>query len=120
MWAASVGPRMRLQRDVGVTLYLLLYPKAVGPGFEPCLGQSAKVGWSAETTLSKPNRRDMPGQRETEGTGPPIDQPGRVTVWPSWPVDGDPPPAVGHPGRKGRPLQGPAAVLSRAVRRGLG
>ena len=28
------------------------------------------------------------------------------------------PPAVGHPGRQGRPLQGPAAVLS--VRRGLG
>ena len=80
----------------------------------------SQVGWSAETTLSKPNRRDMPGQRETEGTGPPIDQAGRVTVWPSWPVDGDPPPAVGHPGRQGRPLQGPAAVLSRAVRRGLG
>ena len=30
------------------------------------------------------------------------------------------PPAVGHPRRQGRPLQGPAAVLSRAVRRGLG
>ena len=30
------------------------------------------------------------------------------------------PPAVGHPGRQGRPLQGPAPVLSRAVRRGLG
>ena len=27
-------------------------------------------------------------------------------------------PAVGHPGRQGRPLQGPAAALSRAVRLG--
>ena len=29
-------------------------------------------------------------------------------------------PSVGHLGRRGRPVHGPAAVLSRAVRRGLG
>ena len=46
------------------------------------------------------------------------------TIQPTDLRGGDPaflsPPAVGHPGRQGRPLQGPAAVLSRAVRRGLG
>ena len=96
----------------------LFASKPVGPGFEPC--QSAKLAGAPKPLCLNQIDEICRVSVKREGAGPPTDQPGRVTVWPRWLVDGDPPPAVGHPGRQGRPLQGPAAALSRAVRRGLG
>ena len=98
----------------------LFASKPVGPGFEPCLGQSAKLaGAPKPLCLNQIDeicqlsvKRRAHALRLISLAGSRSGLVGLLTV--------TQPPAVGHPGRQGRPLQGPAAVLSRAVRRGLG
>ena len=101
----------------GTGLDSLFASKPVGPGFEPCLGQSAKLAGAPKPLCL--NQIDEICQVSVKRRAHALrlislagSRSGLLTV--------TQPPAVGHPGRQGRPLQGPAVVLSRAVRRGLG